>query len=140
MAPPSSPSKSPQPARVALLLRRLFALASLLWLVLDGHGGEEPTPSASFSAALGPPCWWSDANQQPLTPPGPAQQLPSKPFAGQATPPCGGRPDYVRPVNGGCWKLLAAVPPCPDDTYWHTDGRCYEPVRAAKRLPTSAGP
>lgn len=140
MAPPPSPPKPPQPVQVASHLRRLFVVMSLLWLLFDGHGELEPEAPPALAVELAPPCWWADVDSQPSRRPHPAQRLPDKPFEGQATPPCGGRPDYVRAVNGGCWKLLAAAPPCPDDTYWHSDGHCYEPVRAAKRLPTSVEP
>ena len=139
MAPPSPPPP-PQPVQVLSHLRRLFVFLSLLWLLLESHGEREPEPPPTFAEDPTAPCWWTDTRAEPPARPRPAQRLPEKPFEGQATPPCGGRPDYVREVNGGCWKLLAATPPCPDDTYWHSDGRCYEPVRAAKRLPTSIEP
>lgn len=140
MAPPPTPQKPLQPDQVIFHLRRLFVFMSLLWLLAENHGEKEPEAPAPFIEDQAPPCWWTDTNPQPPTQPRPAQRLPVKPFEGQAKPPCGGRPDYVREVNGGCWKLLAATPPCPDDTYWHSDGRCYEPVRAARRLPTSVEP
>lgn len=69
-----------------------------------------------------------------------ARPMPSTPFEAQKKPPCTPRRQVA--INGGCWVELATKPlddQCGDDGYAH-GGKCYVPVKQAKRPPTSVMP
>ena len=70
---------------------------------------------------------------------GMAQRLPKDPLDGQKRPPCYPRWGEVQ-LNGGCWfSNVGMKPPCgPREYEW--EGRCYLPVWAADRPPTSDQP
>lgn len=71
-----------------------------------------------------------------------ARPMPSAPFEGQKKPPCNKHLGQVE-ANGACWLALevkpSEVPGCGPDYFEH-GGKCYLPVRQAKRLPTSVMP
>lgn len=54
----------------------------------------------------------------------------------QKKPPC--LPRTERELFGVCWALHGELPPCPDGTF-EAQGRCFMPVIAPKREPTSVG-
>lgn len=60
--------------------------------------------------------------------------VPSKPLDGQ-TLASGGCPRGYSAINGGCWLLAAARPPCPVGA-WEHDGGCYVPLMQSGRRPT----
>lgn len=54
----------------------------------------------------------------------------------QKKPPC--LPRTERELFSVCWALHGELPPCPDGTF-EAQGRCFLPVVAAQRPPTSLG-
>jgi hypothetical protein len=64
-----------------------------------------------------------------------AKKMPSKRMRGQRAPPCEA-PNVS--LNDACWARLEQLPPCGD--FYEQDGRCYVPVAASPRPPTSADP
>jgi serine/threonine protein kinase len=69
-----------------------------------------------------------------------AVDLPPKPLPGQMRPDATGRcphKTYV-PINGGCWKKLAADPKDCAEVEYVYKGTCYTPVFAPARPPTSS--
>lgn len=56
---------------------------------------------------------------------------------GQKKPPC--TPKVQMELDGVCWVVTIATPPCPDDTA-EGAGRCLVPVAPAPRTPTSLDP
>lgn len=71
-----------------------------------------------------------------------ARPMPGKPFEGQKRPPCDKALGQVE-IVGACWLALevrpSQVPGCGADYFEH-DGKCYLPVKQAKRPPTSVEP
>jgi hypothetical protein len=63
-----------------------------------------------------------------------AKKMPSKRMKGQQAPPC----DTTQVVlNDACWLEVVLPPPCGD--FYEQAGRCYLPIVAKKRAPTSVG-
>lgn len=81
---------------------------------------------------------WSPRNaegvEQDLT-----RTIPSKPFKGQATPPCA---EDETSINGACWVEVVRKPKhdqCGSKFFLH-EGRCFLPVQKAQPLPRSTWP
>ncbi|MDY7225085.1 serine/threonine-protein kinase [Hyalangium rubrum] len=69
---------------------------------------------------------------------GVALDIPKEPFKGQRRPPC--HPEGEVEIRGGCWVQYGkAEAPC-GDAGFEWDGRCYLPIFATPRQPTSDNP
>ena len=67
-----------------------------------------------------------------------AVPMPSKRLERQQAPPCLAPPGGQVEINGGCWFVVMAKPPC-GQLYEH-EGRCYVPVRETPKPPTAVDP
>jgi hypothetical protein len=62
--------------------------------------------------------------------------IPPRPLDGQAPVPVSGCPRGWAAINGGCWAMLDARPPCPALGFENPkDGRCYTPLMLPDRKP-----
>ncbi|NPC81467.1 serine/threonine protein kinase [Pyxidicoccus fallax] len=143
---PTAPERSMRPWRVA-------AGALLLgvgWL-LSERLAEEPGQELAANSEEAKDGGTVAVGDSALTALEPAPQAPSawstvaldvppKPLPGQRRPDANGRcPGRTHvPINGGCWKKVAADPKDCDEegSYWHK-GACYMPVFPPPRPPTS---
>ena len=132
------------PERVAL---NAACVAWILFII--GTGGVLCGLSTSLEAVPGaapaalavepPPDVWATDGDTPDAGPLIARPMPAEPFEGQKRPPCA---KYETAIQGGCWAELARKPDednCGQNGFAH-GGKCYVPVRKAKRLPTSVMP
>lgn len=87
---------------------------------------------ADGTLAIGRPGeWWWDRGSAQLGEKMPKEQyIPSRPFPGQATPPCDTEAREEE-INGGCWGQTAGTAPCNNSKLYRHGDKCYRPVRAA---------
>jgi len=132
--------------RVALAVSVLGVLgAAVLGQVLRSDGGSS-TPETggapdAGTVGMGDAALASAAPAAPgasTEQPGVRLRVPKEPLDGQKRPPCHSR--WEVQLNGGCWfSNVGMKPPCgPREYEWQE--RCYLPVWAADRPPTSDQP
>lgn len=118
-----------------LLLACVAVYAALSWV--GGCVPERKEPPPPPAEAVSSEAWATDMADAgvPLI----AVPLPAEPLKGQKRSPCDKRRE--REINGGCWVEIAGEvgdDACGD--YYAHLGRCFIPVRQAKRPPTSIEP
>lgn len=129
------------PRRARFPLARVAAAITLLSWVIQGvqrSTSPEVVPPPPTDAA---PSWATDVTQNVGPPPAGGRVVTGKLLDGQKPArggQCGGG-DQVA-IGAGCWLQLAKMPSPPPircEDYFEHNGKCYIPVKAEPKLPTS---